>query len=913
MNLRLGYLALLMGSLLIQGCGGDLLDDNAETRPLNPEPSEVVDETKLRPPENAAVITTEDKQILDVSGKPILLRGINLQFGDSPIERLTAIDPIAATGSNVVRLQLRENTTADALEAALNKIIENDMIAMVMFWEEEGKITCTAEDTYIKTAVPDLWLDRWLPVLAQAKYQPYLMINIANEWGPLNIWNASSLGYQAYIDTYKTFIRKFRDAGFKVPLVIDAPHCGQDYNAFLGGRGRELQAADVEDNIILSVHAYHSAWNSSAKINKATSSLEQENMPFILGEFGGSGANGEFSIDHMDLIAKGAGDNAMIFSMPWSTVEDKAAYSYNLPTSINMVGSEVSFDVYMPKSYVEDGNLGIQMYVKDGSWAYGAIDFESASSMTANGWTHITYNLNSVDDFLGYKADGFDPSTVQAIGFEIVANGKTSDIQGDIKIDNLRVLTGVGGAAPELVFEATFDSDLAGFERSWGAGLGDGETPLTVVDGELNILPVWGDAADDGGNGATQEIEVANYTSVDIDLAAPFTMSFDIFVPDEYSSESMEIKLVLKDANWVFGQVLYVGNDSITRGSVQTISASITDFASESSYLGDGFVASGKPNSFGISIAGVTTEKTEAIRVDNFKVYKVPTGSSNDLYTASFDAGVNDFSRSWGAGAGDGETPLTQADGELLVLPIWGDAANDGDGGGGATTQIEVANYSVVEMDIAQPFTLSVDIFVPAEYDTESMDLKLFVKDAGWQYGQVLYVNNSDIVRGTMQTFSFTMSDWATESSYMADGFDPNGAPAAFGFAISGITTEKAEAIRIDNFTISIPAEESSEEEAAPPVLDLNFEADADVEAFAFDFASGAFSDSVLGDAKTRGLGSNPFGWIAWSWFGNGEATKMLDMSNSVDGVSDLTERGMELIDDPDYGIMVTSELAEFE
>ncbi len=178
---RLRYIPVLLAGLLIQSCGSNLLDEKADIDTLIPEPA-VELPNRPSPSEDALVITTSSNEIFDASTNPVLLRGINLQYGDNPEVRLAGIAAIKETGANVVRLQLRANTTAAQLEAALDEIVANNLIAMPMLWEGEGEITCTESDEFINKYTQELWFDRWIDVLVKDKYQSHLMINIANEW-----------------------------------------------------------------------------------------------------------------------------------------------------------------------------------------------------------------------------------------------------------------------------------------------------------------------------------------------------------------------------------------------------------------------------------------------------------------------------------------------------------------------------------------------------------------------------------------------------------------------------------------------------------------------------------------------------------------------------------------------------------
>lgn len=896
MNVKVKKFGILLLGILFQGC--DLMGESNDTAPLIPSDPPLVDPNILVPPADEAVITTDENFLYDVSGQQILLRGTGLNYGANPPENFKALDPIADTGANVIRVKIDKDTTLDALELALQKVVENRQAVILSFTGDN--IACSSDDDSFYDAVENYWLDKFNPVIAQRRFQAHLMINIADRWGPENIFDPTSLSYSEYINNYKWAINKFRDAGFKVPLVIDAPGCGADTAVFDGGRGLTLNNFDSEKNVVLSAHATGVNWNSDRKLTSNLTGLAFSGVPYVISGFDGSGVNGDNSINHNALLAKSLGDKAIAMDIPWGALDDKFAYVYTPEVPFNLLSATVSVDVLLSRALVNDGNMNIDLYVKDSEYRFASLGTTSVSNLRENGWATISFTVNTIGDIRGYISEGFDPSSIIQLGWQVSANNKPTEVVGDIVFDNFRV--DVGGA-PEPVFEATFDADGAGFQRSWGAGAGDGEAPVNASGGELIIAPVWGASADDGdgGGGALTQLEVSNYNALAIDMAGPFTMSVDLFVPEEYASETLDFKFVLKDSNWTYGQINWVGDTDIVRGQYQTISVSISDLASEINYAGDGFVFSGAPNAFGFAVSGVTTEKSEAIKLDNFKVELPVAAVSNELYRATFDSDVNSFSRSWGAGAGDGETPFTQADGELLVLPIWGASADDGDGGGGALTKIEAANYNALAMNLSEGFSMSVDVFVPDEYAAETLEFKMYVKDAGWRYGQVLYVGNDQILRGQMQTFTAEISNLIEDASWLADGFVASGAPNAFGFEIGGVENAKTEAVRVDNFVVVGP--EKSEQEN---IFHLVFDTQEQVDSIMFDFASGSLSQDALALSKVHVYGVLPFNWIANTWFEPEGERMVLSLVDAVGETAVLTERGEDIVNG-ENGIGATS------
>jgi len=243
----------------------------------------------------APVFHTKGNEILRPDGTSFVARGINLQYGDNPKAALPAIKAISSTGANIIRLQLRRDTSAKDLKKALDAAVKRKLPVMVFYWEQD--ITCGIDSARLRRDTGDLWLRRWADVLNEHKYQPWLMLNIANEWG------TSKDGYASYIATYTDLIRALRARGYRAPIVIDAADCGQATGSFLDGRGQALQAADPLHNLIVSVHAYNLPWNSPEKIDRNIADLRAEGVPFLLGEFGDRElVEDGNAVDHLHLM-----------------------------------------------------------------------------------------------------------------------------------------------------------------------------------------------------------------------------------------------------------------------------------------------------------------------------------------------------------------------------------------------------------------------------------------------------------------------------------------------------------------------------------------------------------------------------------------------------------------------------------
>ena len=261
-------------------------------------------------PRPAATFTAHDGQIYRPDGQVFVARGVNLQYGDDPAIAYPALAAIASVHANIIRLELRRNTSAEDVRKALDAAVRLRIPVMLMYWESD--ITCGTDPSVLKRDVHDLWLGRWLGVLKERKYQPWLMINLANEWGK------GDGDYSDYLDTYKGLIGEVRQAGLDVPLVIDAAECGQDTGSFLNGRGAELQAADPRGNIIVSVHAYNKWWRDDGLIDRHIAELKAEKVPFLIGEYGDRElVEDGNAVDHLHLMEQAQNEHVGWIAWSW--------------------------------------------------------------------------------------------------------------------------------------------------------------------------------------------------------------------------------------------------------------------------------------------------------------------------------------------------------------------------------------------------------------------------------------------------------------------------------------------------------------------------------------------------------------------------------------------------------------------
>lgn len=884
MKLKLCYLAILSSTLLLQACGGGGLagGDGKDVDTMRPEAGIEDPSARPRPPENAVVITTDQHFIYDAAKQQVFLRGMNHLYAANPTTRINGIAAIKTAGSNVVRLQLDETTTETQFEGAMAKIVENGLIAVVTLTATGNKLTCTEDSTYLLKAVDDLWLKKFLPILVQDRFQSHLMLNIANGWGAMDIFNQDSFGYQEYIDTYKALIRKFRTAGFKFPLVIDAPSCGQDFNAFLNGRSRELMAADSAKNLVFGVHVDGPKWNSTDKIINAATQLYNEKVPFIVTDFTGSGVAGvdEEPVDHKDLIVKSAGDVALAFNFPWVSTNDTVAYVMTLEEALDLRGGAVlSTNVFLDKlyaefelnnsgQYVQKGKLSFALYLKDANGNTLRAGTTSALDLRSNQWSKLSYSLpKAIADIdpaqLMNGSTGFDLTTVKQVGIQVLANGKAVALKAPIKFDELSILPGV----PPL-YVAGFDSSNEG----WGKGFGSVDVGNT--NSALTLKPTGGDFA----------LQLGGPTLGTIPFTKTLEVTYRIYLPQEYAGKNFWAKLYgqfgahweawaetsfnasgLVAGQWTEIKTLVAFNESVNAAHINT------------------------PQAFGLQIGGFSGSEVEPILVDSISISDPnarPTKTITALqYKTTFAKGTEGFANTTWDG---GKPELAMENGELLVTVPADDF--------GAISKEDIS--SIAEIDFKGGLTVKMKVFIPADWAGDDFWLQFFFQDGNWNhfpYSPQLTVE------------SFTPGAW-TELEFKVTEF-PEGIsrtlkPRRFGMQYRYVP---AGTIKLDDIEIygDVQIDDSQ------PILRVDFSTQAQHDAFKFDFAAGGFSESAVATAKYADWRVVPFGWTASSWKGHTGDSAVLDISKDEDLVN-LTERGEEIVNGT-AGIVQTSRPANFK
>lgn len=225
-------------------------------------------------------------KLLDANGNEFVFRGINhahTWFKDMDDE---ALEAIAATGANSVRLVLAnggqwEKDSKENIEALIAKCKELKMVAILEVHDATGK-----DDTQLFNSIVDYWLEMKDTLIGN---EDYVILNIANEW--IGSWKSGT-----WAKGYTEAIPKLREAGIKNLIMVDSAGWGQ-YAKSIKDKGMEVFNSDPLKNTMFSVHMYGSAGGNAKQIEQNLTYATSQNLCVCVGEFGYNHSDGDVDED----------------------------------------------------------------------------------------------------------------------------------------------------------------------------------------------------------------------------------------------------------------------------------------------------------------------------------------------------------------------------------------------------------------------------------------------------------------------------------------------------------------------------------------------------------------------------------------------------------------------------------------
>jgi len=212
-------------------------------------------------------IQVNGRNLTGTCGDTLVLKGVNYapyNWGYTASENY--FEQIALTKANAVRIVWFKNSTSAIynnlvyLDSALARCVRAKMIPIV----ELHDATCTGNMNDVVALVPFYTSSAFKAL--ELKYRQHLIINIANEAGYYAWTSNQATALNTYKTTYINALHTLRNSGLQVPVMIDAPDCGTNSDAFVNA-GAEILASDVLSNTLFSVHGY---WYGFAGNNPTT-------------------------------------------------------------------------------------------------------------------------------------------------------------------------------------------------------------------------------------------------------------------------------------------------------------------------------------------------------------------------------------------------------------------------------------------------------------------------------------------------------------------------------------------------------------------------------------------------------------------------------------------------------------------
>jgi mannan endo-1,4-beta-mannosidase len=213
-------------------------------------------------------------KLYDANGTEFRIRGVDRCHYDSD-----SAAGIANSGANTVRMFMYYTSLGAAtyVNVLQNEHINNKQVPIATMPYFPDTTASSGNNSTTELAAGVAW---WVANAAAFKpLNKYLLVNIANEWGPSN----SSTWSSAYISA----IASMRAAGYLGPLVIDAGGWGQDVDDLLN-YSTAVFNSDPQKNIIFSLHIYGNIPTASVApdLGQLAALSSSVGMVFIVGEFG---------------------------------------------------------------------------------------------------------------------------------------------------------------------------------------------------------------------------------------------------------------------------------------------------------------------------------------------------------------------------------------------------------------------------------------------------------------------------------------------------------------------------------------------------------------------------------------------------------------------------------------------------
>lgn len=223
-------------------------------------------------------------KVYDSNGYEFVMKGPNtVHAWGSYNTAYNTIDQVAKTGANAARLVMYRdipmdsgNPWTDAADTVaerketVERYLANGIVPIV---EDHASIADGGSVQSNASALNQI-VTHWLENASWLKqYEQYIILNIANEWGPMANANGSNTGWR---DAYITQVARLRAGpdgniattadNINCAIMIDSGQWGQDLYT-IEHHADDILASDPQRNIIFSIHLYGS-WRDESRAHE---------------------------------------------------------------------------------------------------------------------------------------------------------------------------------------------------------------------------------------------------------------------------------------------------------------------------------------------------------------------------------------------------------------------------------------------------------------------------------------------------------------------------------------------------------------------------------------------------------------------------------------------------------------------
>jgi mannan endo-1,4-beta-mannosidase len=249
-----------------------------------------------------AAYYVDQGKLRDPCGVEVVPRGVNKmavyadRAGDSFPE-------IAKTGANTVRFMWMAEVPASEAVQTLQRAVDTKLIPV---WDLHD-----ATGDFSKMPVIDAYWSNPSTLAVLRQFESHVIVNLANEAGDYNVSDST------FTSTYTAMIAKLRNAGLRMPFMVDAAGWGRNVEQLLRV-APAIQAADPLKNVLFSWHQYDVGTDQPARVANSFSAAVSQKIPLLVGEFGpvSAGACGQ-NVDYRTVISQAQSHGLGYMAWSW--------------------------------------------------------------------------------------------------------------------------------------------------------------------------------------------------------------------------------------------------------------------------------------------------------------------------------------------------------------------------------------------------------------------------------------------------------------------------------------------------------------------------------------------------------------------------------------------------------------------